>query len=171
MLTASRLGRPTDRSIAVRLEPGLHPRLEPAMTTVRRCAQGAPETKLSAMETVKRLVLGYVVLSVATVAAIVALSDHPDLVTDAVWGRGIIVAATSFLTLTFTLRAAKGSQPAFRRLRIVSAIILIAIAVIVALPGAFPVWFRLEQALCGGLVAGVVLLVNRPSVRAGFATE
>jgi hypothetical protein len=69
------------------------------------------------------------------------------------------------------LRAAKGSQPAFRRLRIVSAIILIAIAVIVALPGAFPVWFRLEQALCGGLVAGVVLLVNRPSVRAGFATE
>jgi hypothetical protein len=38
--------------------------------------------------------------------------------------------------------------------------------VIVALPGAFPVWFRLEQAVCGLLLLPVVVRVNRrPAVR------
>jgi hypothetical protein len=37
----------------------------------------------------------------------------------------------------------------------------VAIVVIVALPGAFPVWFRLEQAICGLLLAAVVVQVNR----------
>jgi hypothetical protein len=46
---------------------------------------------------------------------------------------------------------------------------LVAIIVIVAIPGAFPVWLRVEQAVCGLLLAGVVLLVNRAPVRALFA--
>ncbi len=48
---------------------------------------------------------------------------------------------------------------------------LVAIAVIVALPGAFPVWLRVEQAVCGLLLAGVVVLVNGRHLRSLFATR
>src|SRR4051794_32991349 len=99
------------------------------------------------MPAVKRLIIAYVLLCLAAVAGIVALRDDPALVTPAVWGRGTLAAASAVLIGAFTLRAARGSRPAFRRLRIASAIVLIAIAVIVALPGGFPAWFRVEQGL------------------------
>jgi hypothetical protein len=117
------------------------------------------------MNSVKLFLKGYALVSLATVGAIVALRDHSSLVTSAVWVRGLIVLASSLIALALARRAANGSRTALRRLRIIAPIILIAIAVIVALPGAFPVWFRWEQALCGVLVAGVVVQINRASLR------
>jgi hypothetical protein len=121
--------------------------------------------------TAKMLVGAYVVLSVLTLAAIVVLRNHPDLVTDAVWVRATIVVLSSLLTFSFTRQAAKGSRRGYLRLRLVSAIMFVAIVVIVALPGAFPVWLRLEQAVCGLLLLGVVIEVNSSSVRAAFAAK
>jgi hypothetical protein len=43
---------------------------------------------------------------------------------------------------------------------------LVAIVVIVALPGLFPVWLRIEQAVCGQLLLGVTVLVNGRRARA-----
>ena len=51
-----------------------------------------------------------------------------------------------------------------RRLRVVTAIMLVALVVIAALPGAFPVWFRLEQALCALFLLPVVVQINRRRV-------
>jgi hypothetical protein len=48
---------------------------------------------------------------------------------------------------------------------------VVAIVVIVALPGTFPVWMKVEQSACGVLLIGVVALVNRPSVRRMFASS
>ncbi|TDP96172.1 hypothetical protein EV186_104154 [Labedaea rhizosphaerae] len=121
--------------------------------------------------TAKMLVVAYVVLSVLTLGAIVVLRNHPDLVTDAVWVRATIVVLSSLLTLLFTRQAAKGSRRGYLRLRLVSAIMLVAIVVIVALPGAFPVWLRLEQAVCGLLLLGVVIDINSSGVRAAFAAK
>jgi hypothetical protein len=121
--------------------------------------------------TAKMLVGAYVVLSVLTLAAIVVLRNHPDLVTDAVWVRATIVVLSSLLTLLFTRQAANGSRRGYLRLRLVSAIMLVAIVVIVALPGAFPVWLRLEQAVCGLLLLGVVIDINSSGVRAAFAAK
>ena len=120
------------------------------------------------MRKVKALVIGYAGLSLLTVIAIVLMRNHPKLVTDAVWVRAVIVAASSLLTLRFTLGAGRGSRRHFLRLRIVTAVMLVAIVVIVALPGAFPVWLRAEQAACGVLVLGVVALVNSPAVRSAY---
>ena len=117
------------------------------------------------MSKVKALVGGYAGLSLLTVVAIVLMRNHPKLVTDAVWTRALIVAASSLLMLRFTVRAERGSHRSFLRLRIASAVMLTAIVVIVALPGAFPVWLRAEQAACGLLVLGVVTLVNGPALR------
>ena len=62
--------------------------------------------------------------------------------------------------LSFVVRAERGSRRAHLRLRLVSAIMLVAIAVILAIPGSFPLWLKCEQAVCGVLLLGVVIQVN-----------
>jgi hypothetical protein len=123
----------------------------------------------SALGTVKSLVICYTILSVLTLGAIVLMRNNADLVTDAVWIRGTIVAVTAFLMLSFAAGAAKGNPRALLRLRIVSAIMVVVIAVIIALPGGFPTWMKIEQGVCGVLLLGVVALANGKRVRSGFS--
>ena len=123
----------------------------------------------TAFRGVKLLVGGYFALSVATFAAIVLLRDHSSVVNDAVWVRGTIVVASAALMTGFVRRAARGSGRAYLRLRLVSAIMVVAIAVIISLPGTFPLWMKIEQGVCGLLLIGVVVLVNRKQVRSSFA--
>ncbi|MFB9834581.1 hypothetical protein [Actinoallomurus acaciae] len=127
-----------------------------------------PQTR-TALRTVKLLVGGYLLLSLVTFVAIVLLRDHHSVVTAAVWVRGTIVALTSLLMFSFAARAARGSRGAFLRLRIASAVMVVAIVVIIALPGTFPMWLRLEQGVCGLLLLGVVALVHGRRLRSLFA--
>ncbi|WP_019631900.1 hypothetical protein [Actinomadura atramentaria] len=122
-----------------------------------------------ALRATKLLTASYLALSVLTVAAVAALRDHHAIVDDAVWTRGVLVAVGSALTFRFAVRAARGVRAAYRRLRITSAVMLAAVVVIVALPGLFPVWFRVEQAACGLLLLGIVAFVNGGRLRARFA--
>jgi hypothetical protein len=110
---------------------------------------------------------GYATLSVLTLIVIVLFRDNHTMVTDAVWVRATLVVASSLLTFAFARSAARGSKKGLLRLRIVAAVMLVAIVVIVALPGLFPMWLRIEQAGCGLLLLGVTLLVNgrRPRAR------
>ncbi|WP_236654385.1 hypothetical protein [Streptacidiphilus anmyonensis] len=124
---------------------------------------------LSAFRTLKNLVTCYAGLSVATLAVAYLLRAHSDLVTATVWVRGGIVALTSLLMLSFVTRSARGSRGAFRRLRIASGAMVVAIAVIVSLPGFLPLWMRIEQGLCGVLLLGVVAVANGRQLRAAFA--
>lgn len=107
------------------------------------------------LRTAELLTGAYLVLSLGTLAATVLLRDHPSLVNDAAWVRGVIVAASSALTFTFAVRAARGSRRAHLRLRLVAGIMLVAIVVIIALPGTFPLWMKLEQGVCGLLLLGL----------------
>ncbi|MFF0266092.1 hypothetical protein [Kribbella sp. NPDC004536] len=122
----------------------------------------------SALRSVQLLVTGYVAISVLTLIAIIALRHHTDIVNSAVWVRGTIVVGSSLLTLLFARSAAKGSHRGFLRLRIVSAVMLVAIVTIIALPGTFPLWLKGEQAVCGLLLLGVTLLVNGKHLRSVF---
>ncbi len=117
------------------------------------------------MRTTKTLVLAYLGLSVLTLLAIVLMRDNPEEVNDVVWTRGTIVLVAALLTFWFTSRAAKGQRRAYLRLRITSAIMVVAIAVLVSLPGLLPVWMRIEQGVCGLLLLGVVLIINARRTR------
>ncbi|MFF1876338.1 hypothetical protein [Leifsonia sp. NPDC058230] len=110
-----------------------------------------------------RVLVGvYAALSIATVAAIAVLQAvAPDLAGPAAWIRGTIVAATSILMLVFANQAVRGHRRALLRWRIVAAVMIVAIAVIVSIPGLIPLWMRLEQVLCGVLLIGVAALVFR----------
>lgn len=123
------------------------------------------------MTRVRTLTGAYLTISVLTVAAVVLLRHHPSLVADAVWVRTTIVAASALLLTVFAVRAAGGSARAYLRLRIVSAIVLVATAVVVAVPGAFPPWLRIEQAVCGLFLLGVVAIANSRPARAAMRTS
>ncbi|SEL69093.1 hypothetical protein [Streptacidiphilus jiangxiensis] len=125
----------------------------------------------SAFRTLRTLVGGYVALSASTLAVAYAMRGHTDLVTATVWIRGAIVALASLLMLSFVARAAHGSPGAFRRLRITSTVMLVAIVVIASLPGLLPVWMRVEQGMCGALLLGVVAIANGRHLRSAFAAR
>jgi hypothetical protein len=120
---------------------------------------------------VKVLVGCYLGISVLTLVAVILLRDDPAIVNTAVWIRGTLVVASALLMFGFVVRAAGGSRRAFLRVRIISAVMVVAIVVIVSLPGTFPVWMKIEQAVCGLILLGVVLLVNGRRLRSSFAAE
>lgn len=113
-----------------------------------------PETAihstLGPMKTTRVLVGSYLTLSILTVVAVFLMRHHAGLVNPAVWVRTCIVAASAALMMSLVIREAR------KRLRIVSTVMLVAIAVILAVPGDFPLWLKLEQAICGLLLVGVV---------------
>jgi O-antigen/teichoic acid export membrane protein len=127
-----------------------------------------PRTR-AALRNVRLLAGVYLLVSVLTLVAIVLLSGHPAIVNDAVWVRGTIVTASAALTFVFASRAARGSRRAYLRLRLISAIMAVAIVVIISLPGTFPLWMKIEQAGCGLVLLAVVAIANSRGLRALFA--
>jgi hypothetical protein len=125
----------------------------------------------TAFRNVKLLVGSYLGISVLTLVAIILLRDNTTIVTPAVWVRGTIVVASALLTTFFAVQMARGSSGGYLRLRLVSAIMLVAIVVIIALPGTFPLWMKIEQSICGLLLLGVVVIVNGKHLRLTFATK
>ncbi|MFB9709363.1 hypothetical protein ACWDTT_25005 [Streptosporangium sandarakinum] len=118
------------------------------------------------MRNVGWLVRGYVAVSVLTLVTMVVFRSDGVMVTDSVWIRGTLVAVASLVTLFFAVRAARGERKMPLRLRIITSIMLVAIVVIIALPGLFPLWFKLEQGVCGLLLLPVVVQLNwRPADR------
>jgi len=132
--------------------------------------QTRPRTQ-KAFHSTKLLVGSYAGISVLTLVAIALLRNHATMVNSAVWTHGIIVAASALLLLTFTVRAAGGSRRAYLRLRIASSVMVVAIAVIIALPGTFPLWMKIEQGACGLILIGVVVIANGRHLRSLFAAK
>jgi hypothetical protein len=124
-----------------------------------------------AFRTTKLLVGGFLAISVLTLVAIILMRDHASVVNAAVWIRGSFAAASALLMFLFTVAAERGSRRMYLRLRLVSAIVVVAIALIISLPGTFPVWLKIEQGFCGLLLLGVVAIVNGKQVRSSFATR
>jgi hypothetical protein len=125
----------------------------------------------TALRNVQLLIGGYLSISVLTLVAIVLLRNNSAIVTPAVWIRGTIVAASALLTVFFAVRMARGSRLGYLGLRLESAIMFVAIVVIIALPGLFPLWMKIEQGVCGLLLLGVVVVVNGKHLRSTFAAS
>lgn len=120
---------------------------------------------------VQVLTVCYVGISMLTLAAIVLLRNNAAIVPASVWIRGIIVVVHAWVTLSFAARTARGSRVGYILLRLSSAVMVVAIAVILAIPGDFPLWFKIDQGICGLLLLGVVMIVNGTHLRSAFASK
>jgi hypothetical protein len=105
------------------------------------------------------LFVGVSAAMIAFLAGVVATRTAVDV---AVWIRCSLVLGSAVLLLVFATRAASGSRSSWIRLRIVSPIVVVAVIVIVAIPGLLPGWVRVEQAVCGLLVLPIAILANIP---------
>lgn len=117
------------------------------------------------------LCIGFLVVSAVIVVAIIVLRNDPALVTDTVWIRCTLVLSSSVVMLIFMIGAVRGSRAAFNRARLISAIIFIAVCVIVAIPGFLPTWVWVEQVVCGLLLLPAVIALNLPNTRALLAEQ
>jgi hypothetical protein len=118
----------------------------------------------SKLPLVRQLIVVYAALSVATVLALVVVTVvAPDHVTPQAWVRGVIVAGTSFLTLRFAAGAVRGEPRALLRLRIILAVLCVAVAGVLAfLP--LPGWVVAEQVVCAVLLfVAAVLALREPA--------
>lgn len=86
----------------------------------------------------------------------------------AIWIRCSLVLASALVVLAIASSASRGSRGAWVRLRIISPVIVVAVVVIVSIPGFLPDWVRIEQAVCGLLLLPVAILVNLPRIGALF---
>lgn len=121
-----------------------------------------------ALRTVTLLVVAYAVVSVLTVALVALLDAHHDHLSATAWTRSTVVAVVSLVTLSMAVVASRGSRGAWWRLRIATAVQIVAIAVVVAVPSSIPAWLRAEQVVCAVLLVAVAWLANGRQVRAAF---
>ena len=123
------------------------------------------------LRSVQILAVCYLGISMLTLAVIVLLRNNAAIVPASVWIRGIIVVVHAWVTLVFAARMARGSRVGYILLRISTAVMVVAIAVILAIPGDFPLWFKIDQGICGLLLLGVVMIVNGVHLRSAFASR
>lgn len=126
---------------------------------------------LAAFRNVKLLVRGYLIISLLTLAAIILLRNNAAIAPASVWVRGFVVVLHASATLAFAARMVRGSRVGYTLLRLSSVGMLVAIAVILAIPGDFPLWFKIDQGICGVLLLGVIIMLLGKQVRSVFAKQ
>ena len=140
-------------------------------------AQTIAETKVqhprsqAAFRAVNMLLSSYLGISVLTLVAAILLRGNAAIAPIAVLVRGTIVVAHALINLLFAARMSRGSRIGYRLLRLSSAAMVVAIAVIIAIPGDFPVWFKIEQGCCGLLLLSVVIVAFSKPVGSVFANK
>ena len=119
---------------------------------------------------VELLAGAYFGLSALTLAAIIVVSDLAGGLSATVWTRGIIVTVGAAALFAAATRAAHGSRQAWRRMRIVSAVLAASMVAVIALPG-FPLWMKAEQGVAGLCLLGVMVLASRSHLRSIFTAK
>ena len=140
-----------------------------AQTIVK--AQTQHPRSQAAFGAVKLLVGSYLGISVLTLVAAILLRGNAAIAPIAVLVRGTIVVGNALINVLFAVRMARGSRAGFILLRLSSTIMVVAIAVIIAIPDDFPLWFKIEQGVCGLLLLGVVIVTFSKRVRSVFASK
>ncbi|WP_037344898.1 hypothetical protein [Sciscionella sediminilitoris] len=124
-----------------------------------------------AFRTVRFLLAAYAALSAAVLLTVVILALTGNPVTSFVWGRSGGVLASAAVTYWLAVRAARGARWAYRRVRVLTVVVPIAILAIDLIPGALPPWFIALQAVCALAVAAAAFPANGPVLRAAFGRD
>lgn len=117
------------------------------------------------------LLTAFLSVSVAMEAALIVQSASGGDVATAVWIRCSLVLGSAVVLLLIARSAARGSRSSWLRLAIIAPVVVVAVIVIVSIPGFLPDWVRIEQAVCGALVLPAAILAALPRTRALFPSD
>lgn len=139
-----------------------------SLATGGRHAVASASTADALLRRVRALTGAYLAVSLAAVGALV-LHRYDHLGGNAsAWVHAVVIAATAVGSFSASVRAARGNRGAFIRLRVISVVVVVAVAVIVALPSSFPLWMKLSEAVGAMLMAAVAGIVNGRTLRSRF---
>lgn len=111
------------------------------------------------------LVRTYLVVTAATIVALIALSLTVARLAPAnAWGHAVVVAVFALLLPLRLRRARTGDRGAIRAVGLIASALLVVNVIEAVLPGFVPAWMRAEMVLIALLMAGVVLDVVRWAV-------
>lgn len=127
--------------------------------------------RLRAFRPMLTLLSVFLVVSAAMIAFLVIVTIFIAPIDIAVWIRSSFVLASSVTLLLFARSAARGSRSSWVRLAIIAPVVVLAVVVIVSIPGFLPGWVRIEQAVCGALVLPVAIMALLPKLRTLFPRE
>jgi len=126
---------------------------------------------LRAFRNVKLLIIAYfAIATIALIATYLMRNDSAE-VNANVWGRCVSVVLSSAVLYVFAVLASRGVRWAYRRLRVVSIFVPIAIVYIIVAPGLYPLWMKLEQGVCGIIVIALALVINGRHLRSLFSRD
>lgn len=131
----------------------------------------ADAARRAAFRPILVLLTAFLLVSLAMEAVLIVQNATGASVAIAIWIRCSLVLASSVVLVLIAVSAARGSRASLTRLRIISPVVVIAVVVIVSIPGFLPDWVRIEQAVCGALVLPVAILANLPRIRAHFPKD
>ena len=121
-----------------------------------------PRAGARAVARIGALLRVYVVVVLATVAALIVLSVvSPDRATPDAWVHAVIVAVFAAVLPLRWRAAARGSVAALRAVGLIAAALFLVNVVEAMWPGLFPVWMRIEMIGIAALMLAVVLSVVR----------
>jgi hypothetical protein len=126
-------------------------------------------TTQDAFGNIKALVKLYGAFSVAVLLGVVilAITDHE--VTSFMWGRAGGMFASAAVAYWLTGLAARGSRPAYLRVRIISIVVPLAVIAIDTIgAAALPSWFVALQIAGALALAPSAYYANQPELRAAF---
>lgn len=111
-----------------------------------------------------------VISALTVLAAIVLQQLDPDLVNWVVWVRSAFYTVGGLWLLALVRKARlRADRPSFVRLRAVCVLAPLGIAALVISPDSgYPVWMKVEQAVCGLLLAPLAVALLRPSLSREF---
>jgi hypothetical protein len=124
-----------------------------------------------AFSRVKALVVAYGALGAAGLVAVVILAGTGHPVTGFMWGRSAGVfasAAVAFWLTGIAARGERGARGAYLRMRIISAVVPLAIVIIDVAEGGLPSWFLALQIGCAVVLAPSAFIINGARLRANF---
>ncbi len=142
--------------------PGQSLRNDRRVNSVDWVVNTVTSSRSNALDRVAQLVALYVVVVLATIAALAVLSrSGSDQANADAWVHTAIVAVFAVL-LPVRLRAARrGSHGAAVRVGIIAAVLVVVNVVEALIPGLFPMWMRIEMVGIAVLMAAVTVLVAR----------
>ncbi|MFH8407382.1 hypothetical protein ACH4FX_21705 [Streptomyces sp. NPDC018019] len=140
-------------------------------TTIRTTTEAVPTDRPGPRRDFGRakiLVAAYGALSAVVLLTVAVLAGTGHEVTPFMWGRSAGVLASAGVAYWFTVLAARGARWAYRRIRVLSAVMPVAIVAIDSIPGALPGWFIAMQAVCAVAIGAAACIVNGSGPRAAF---